>query len=680
MLPRASGALNRARLGALSFAFEARRRLHFSRKYHAASPPLCLVSHDAHRHGAQLLLLHLAQIFTGRFGLSLEVVLLGAGPLTGEFRQYGTVHKLAAQTGPEAERLAAALAARGVRSALCSSTASGLFLETLTHANIRCVSLVHELPAIIAERRLERHAQAIKRAAAAVVFPNDYVRDRFPDGAPHQAVVRAQGLTRRRGAPDAERRAHARALLLARHKIPTDAIVVLNVGYGDHRKGIDLFIDIAARAVPQRGNLYFLWLGDIAPECADVVAQKVASACSERIVFAPFSRDPAPYYDGADVFALTSREDPFPSVLLEAMDAGLSTVAFAGAGGFESLLERGGGVLASYGDVGAFANAVSELVDAQQERSRRGAQAANAIARDYSMFSYAFDLASHLQAAIPRISVIVPSYNYARFLPARLQSILQQTHPLFELIVLDDQSTDDSLQIARRALRDAPCDWSIIENVTKASSVFEQWRRGVEAARGDLIWIAEADDLSEPRFLEQVSAALREPNVALSYCQSRQIDQNDRFLDSDYLAYVSDVDPQRWRSAYISAGRDEITTALSVKNTIPNVSACIFRADILRRALAQNFDEISRYKVAGDWVTYIRVLAHGDIAYTPEALNLHRRHSGSVTASALSPAEALREIEEVQALVAREFTPPATARDAARTYAARLRREFGLTR
>jgi hypothetical protein len=108
------------------------------------------------------------------------------------------------------------------------------------------------------------------------------------------------------------------------------------------------------------------------------------------------------------------------------------------------------------------------------------------------------------------------------------------------------------------------------------------------------------------------------------------------------------------------------------------VSACLFRKSALQAALGRSFDEIGRYRVAGDWMTYVRVLARGRIAYDPRPYNRHRRHQRSITASALAPAEALREIEDMQALVRAEFAPTQSTQQVAAAYLDALRVQFGL--
>jgi hypothetical protein len=217
----------------------------------------------------------------------------------------------------------------------------------------------------------------------------------------------------------------------------------------------------------------------------------------------------------------------------------------------------------------------------------------------------------------------------------------------------------------------------VVVNTRNSGSVFRQWLKGAELATGDYVWIAEADDLSEPRFLETVMAAFADPAVVMSYCQSQQIDADGAVLAGDYLEYVSDISPERWRSAYVAEGLDEVRNGMAVKNTIPNVSAVVFRRGALLQALAGDCEQIAQFRIAGDWLTYLRLLETGSVAFDPTALNKHRRHASGVTlGSQLSPH--LREVLRVQK-IARERYPVAETEQSAWDYADRLYRQFGLS-
>ena len=78
------------------------------------------------------------------------------------------------------------------------------------------------------------------------------------------------------------------------------------------------------------------------------------------------------------------------------------------------------------------------------------------VDQNFSFREYLFDLCDMLGVKLPRISVVVPNYNYGRYLRERLTSIWAQTCPIFEVIVLDDASTDDSSAVLNAlALEDA---------------------------------------------------------------------------------------------------------------------------------------------------------------------------------------------------------------------------------
>lgn len=116
-----------------------------------------------------------------------------------------------------------------------------------------------------------------------------------------------------------------------------------------------------------------------------------------------------------------------------------------------------------------------------------------------------------------KVSVIVPNYNYARYLPIRIESILNQSFQDFELILLDDASTDNSIQILEK-YRNNPHVSHIVINEENTGSPFQQWIKGVLLARGKYIWIAEADDVADSCFLEMcVESAESQENTSVCY-------------------------------------------------------------------------------------------------------------------------------------------------------------------
>ncbi len=182
------------------------------------------------------------------------------------------------------------------------------------------------------------------------------------------------------------------------------------------------------------------------------------------------------------------------------------------------------------------------------------------------------------------------------------------------------------MQVAESLLSGGGVPYRIIRNETN-QGVYRQWLRGLAEAAGELVWIAEADDDCAPTLLETLVPAFRQPDVALAYSQSRQIDEQGQELAPDYLQWTADVDAGKWHRAYVRRGIDEIRDSLAVKNTIPNVSAVLMR----KPDLSEITPQLLSLKNAGDWLVYVHLLETGDVAFFPAALNYHRRHDGSMT-------------------------------------------------
>jgi len=258
-----------------------------------------------------------------------------------------------------------------------------------------------------------------------------------------------------------------------------------------------------------------------------------------------------------------------------------------------------------------------------------------------------------LKMAVPKVSVIVPNYNHARFLGRRLESVLGQTYRDFELIYLDDASTDDSAAVFARFAADPRV--RAVLNERNGGSPFKQWNKGVREARGEYVWIAEADDFADPRLLEVLVDRLdQNPNVGVAYCQSLTVDEHDA-VQFNVAETVAHLDPRRWAADFINDGRDECRRTLIFQCTIPNASAVLFRREVYERA--GYADESLR--LAGDWMLWARMLLLSDVAFVAEPLNRFRKHSGSVThRSELEGTDILERCQVVRWIAARVDVPP----------------------
>lgn len=224
-----------------------------------------------------------------------------------------------------------------------------------------------------------------------------------------------------------------------------------------------------------------------------------------------------------------------------------------------------------------------------------------------------------------KVSVIIPNYNYAKYLKKRIKIIEKQTYPIYELIVLDDCSTDNSRKVIDKLAK--KYNFKTIYNENNSGCVFKQWQKGIKAATGDVIWIAEADDQADKRFLEKMVPSFEDKKVILAFADSKQINTRGRVIRKTYKDLADEYHINRYDNNYVNDGIDEITNHLVIKNYIYNASATLIRKGDYDKIL----EECTEFKLAGDWYFYVNLLEKGKVAYIAETLNYHRIHTGSVT-------------------------------------------------
>jgi glycosyltransferase involved in cell wall biosynthesis len=222
-----------------------------------------------------------------------------------------------------------------------------------------------------------------------------------------------------------------------------------------------------------------------------------------------------------------------------------------------------------------------------------------------------------------KISVIVPNYNHAKYLEQRIDSILDQTYRDYEIIILDDNSEDNSREIIDAYIKRYPSIKSLY-NESNSGNPFKQWDLGVSKATGEFIWIAESDDFADPLFLERSAQVLTDnPSMGLVYCNSTVIEEE---TGTKYLISHRKTNLQnKWSEDYSNSGRAEISECLFRQNTINNASSVLFRKSSYVEAGYAGHS----MKYCGDWFLYIRILLRSDIGYISTPLNTLRLHARS---------------------------------------------------
>jgi glycosyltransferase involved in cell wall biosynthesis len=214
-----------------------------------------------------------------------------------------------------------------------------------------------------------------------------------------------------------------------------------------------------------------------------------------------------------------------------------------------------------------------------------------------------------VSAPKPKVSVVIPNYNHAQFLRQRVDSVLRQTYQNFEVILLDDYSTDDSRSILSSYVEDHRV--TIQFNDVNSGSTFKQWNKGVRLARGDYVWIAESDDYAVETLLERLVGVLdAEPDVTFAYCRSWQISEKGQLKGFASDEYLDLIDACRWKADFIVDGRDECQHYFVCANTVPNASAVVFRKAVYEHV--GGADE--RFRQCGDWKLWASMAFEGRVA------------------------------------------------------------------
>lgn len=217
------------------------------------------------------------------------------------------------------------------------------------------------------------------------------------------------------------------------------------------------------------------------------------------------------------------------------------------------------------------------------------------------------------------VSVIVPNYNHGKFLRERIDSILNQTYQDFELIILDDKSTDNSKEIIESYRNNSKVS-HIVYNEGNSGNTFIQWEKGFKLAKGDFIWIAESDDIADLNFLKKLMSELLGDNeIIMGISGINFIDENNDSINMKY--------PINFMENSIWEGKDFIKKNMYLNNAIFNASSVIFKKDVLKK-ISKNYQS---FKTAGDYLFWIEILEHGKIAIINEKLDYFRLISTSVT-------------------------------------------------
>lgn len=291
-----------------------------------------------------------------------------------------------------------------IRYALCNTVLSGAAAIRLKHAGLASIGLVHEMPHSIRANRWTDHAAALIQGVQCLVFPCPQVQAAFAGAFPigdKPSYVYPQGCNIHPDHLTAEQRTAIRSAFRAHLGLAGDGMLILGCGgSGDFRKGLDLFAHAAREmavsstmSATQTPKIVFAWAGHVGSSFREWAEKDMIElGLPDGLIFLGPQQNMAPCFAAADLFFLSSREDPFPTTVLEAMAYGLPVVGFAGSGGVEEQICGGVGVIVPYGDVTSAVKVLRQLAEQPEERNRMGRRGQERIALSGGYHTYAGNL------------------------------------------------------------------------------------------------------------------------------------------------------------------------------------------------------------------------------------------------------------------------------------------------
>ncbi len=353
---------------------------------------ILFIGHNAGRTGAPIGLLLLIEWLRARKpDLEIEVLLLEGGELEGRYRAAAKTYVMPGGR-PSASRVGRAVGRLNRRFARAARRFLEPFRKDYDLVFGNTVSVVEHLNYFKSRgSRTVCWAHELEYIITSFFTPEEFVRlalgvDRFlVPSAAVESCLKSMGIERPIDVvyevfPARQEPRAGRTAVRGDLGVSDEAFLVGGGGTVEWRKGVDLFLQTASRATAFDPTMRFVWIGGrshLAEEEFRRVRWEVGRYGLDDIVtFTGMTDKPEEYLAAIDVFALTSREDPFPLISLEAASFGKPVICFEGGGGMPEFVESDAGAVVPYGDVSAFADQLLRF-----ERDRAALRSAGSRAR-----------------------------------------------------------------------------------------------------------------------------------------------------------------------------------------------------------------------------------------------------------------------------------------------------------
>lgn len=361
---------------------------------------IIIVSHDFHRAGAQINILNGGRILKEKYHKTIIFVALKDGIYRETFEAVGDeVYALFPNSEkpftltPEVEQLFADFKARGLSQCICNTIVSASMNPLLSRLGFSFINLIHELPVSINIYHFHHALNHLRQYGKSIVFSSQYAQNSFIQNYQidkSKTTIKPQGCYFTDSLIEHKKQAGLdlrQALFL-----PSNSVIIMTCGHLYFRKGPDVFLSLAKKILSRDINdltYHFVWLGGHEYDDKNWFlhdAQKLGIA--DNIHYVDFVENPTLYYAGADAFVLTSREDPLPTVVMEAMNNGTPVLAFHEAGGIPEMLKDDCGIAVPFLDTDAMARELLLLFNDRERYALISRKAKKKIDDEFNFEQY----------------------------------------------------------------------------------------------------------------------------------------------------------------------------------------------------------------------------------------------------------------------------------------------------
>ena len=341
---------------------------------------ILFVSHDANRAGAQILLLRFLRLLKENQDFKFSILLKEGGIIESEFTEiaqtyfwkrpksfgkksfFEKLYKKITDKDSHKIKILETLKDQNFDLIISNTIANGDILPSLKSLNIPIKTYVHELEMGIQQYTKSEYFQNVKTLSTSFIACAESVKENLIKN--HQVdttLIKVLPSLLPESALNYQIDEFANEKLRKQYNIPSNAFLVGGMGTVDFRKGVDVFLQVAKK-LKFNSAIFFLWVGGQENEIEYKNFQVDKNRLGlENVIFQTSVENPMDFMSIFDVFFVSSREDPYPLVVLEAAMLSKPIICFDKAGGAMDFVENDCGVVIEYLNVDGVVDKIKEL-------------------------------------------------------------------------------------------------------------------------------------------------------------------------------------------------------------------------------------------------------------------------------------------------------------------------------